>query len=374
MGIRLNKVLTELDINLQTAVDYLKAHKEFGEIRDDATTLTKISDDQYEALVDMFSKEKSELENAPMTYAPSPSRKQIVLGKIDVSKFHLGTHPKPQQHDAKTINPPSSTKNSATDSYDVFISYSRGDFVKDDVVIPGNPISAILDCFDKNGIRYWVDREGIFSGQEFIEVITHAIANSKMLVFVSSEQSNQSMYTAGEIFEAIDEKKLIIPVRIDNTPYNSKFKLLIRPLDYIDYCQQPNSALSSLVRAVNKEKERIRKIELEEKEYELRRERELMKERIVKEIPEKIKDFQSLSGQQDFVLRELYAMSKSIGIKSKRCPICDTEMPIDAPYCTRCAWHFAPLYGIYGLDLTPVHDENQLDIARQLWQKIRPHE
>ncbi len=59
MGVRLNKVLTELNIGLQTAVDYLKKKSSLGEIRDDATTNTKISDEQYEALVREFSSDKA---------------------------------------------------------------------------------------------------------------------------------------------------------------------------------------------------------------------------------------------------------------------------------------------------------------------------
>lgn len=54
MGVRLNKVLTELNIGLQMAVDYLK-QENIGEIKDDATINTKITDDQYEALVSHFS-------------------------------------------------------------------------------------------------------------------------------------------------------------------------------------------------------------------------------------------------------------------------------------------------------------------------------
>ena len=59
MGVRLNKVLTELNIGLQTAVDFLKKKSSLGEIRDDATTNTKISDEQYEALVQQFSGDKA---------------------------------------------------------------------------------------------------------------------------------------------------------------------------------------------------------------------------------------------------------------------------------------------------------------------------
>ena len=54
MSIRLNKVLSELNIGLQTAVDFLKNKKNLGEIEDDAKLTTKISDEQYEALVTEF--------------------------------------------------------------------------------------------------------------------------------------------------------------------------------------------------------------------------------------------------------------------------------------------------------------------------------
>ena len=38
--------------------------------------------------------------------------------------------------------------------YDVFISYSRKDYVKDNEEIPDNPITAIMDCFDQNDVSY----------------------------------------------------------------------------------------------------------------------------------------------------------------------------------------------------------------------------
>ena len=60
------------------------------------------------------------------------------------------------------------------------------------------------------------------------------------------------MWTAGEIFEALDGEKAIIPVKIDNSQYNKKFKLLIRPLDYIDYQENPQNALKDLLRAIKK--------------------------------------------------------------------------------------------------------------------------
>ena len=75
MGIRLNKVLTELNIGLQTAVDFLKKKSSLGEIRDDATTNTKISDEQYAALVQEFSGDKAVKTQAGMLFPKKDKKK-----------------------------------------------------------------------------------------------------------------------------------------------------------------------------------------------------------------------------------------------------------------------------------------------------------
>lgn len=57
MGIRLNKVITELNIGLQTAIEFLR-NNHIGDINNDAKPATKISDDQYNALVKKFGADK----------------------------------------------------------------------------------------------------------------------------------------------------------------------------------------------------------------------------------------------------------------------------------------------------------------------------
>ena len=69
MSIRLNKVLTELNIGLQTAVDFLKNKRSLGEIRDDANLSTKISDEQYHALVAQFKGDKDIKNEAEKMFA-----------------------------------------------------------------------------------------------------------------------------------------------------------------------------------------------------------------------------------------------------------------------------------------------------------------
>jgi|GEM_PF-642507 len=254
--------------------------------------------------------------------------------------------------------------------YDVFISYSRRDYVDESYnVIPGNAIAEIQNVFDENGITYWFDKDGIYSGQEFIEIITGAIAESKMLIFISSKHSNESIWTAGEIFEALDGEKAIIPVKIDNSQYNKKFKLLIRPLDYIDYQENPQNALKDLLRAINKVKEDIAQKQREEEKLRQEKEAEAKKEKIKEEISILAKDCQRLTLQQIDVVKQIFEKQTYIGNTTKICPICDKEVSISSNFCNRCGWTFPILYYIDGNDTYQL-DEKQLSVARTNWRSI----
>ena len=254
--------------------------------------------------------------------------------------------------------------------YDVFISYSRRDYVDESYnVIPGNAIAEIQNVFDENGITYWFDKDGIYSGQEFIEIITGAIAESKILIFISSKHSNESMWTAGEIFEALDGEKAIIPVKIDNSQYNKKFKLLIRPLDYIDYQENPQNALKDLLRAINKVKEDIAQKQREEEKLRQEKEAEAKKEKIKEEISVLAKDCQRLTLQQIDVVKQIFEKQTYIGNTTKICPICDKEVSISSNFCSRCGWTFPILYYIDGNNTYQL-DEKQLSVARTNWRSI----
>ncbi len=76
MGIRLNKALTELNIGLQTAVDFLKNKKGLGEIKDNANLTTKISDEQYQALVNEFKGDKDVKNEAEKIFAKKAKEKK----------------------------------------------------------------------------------------------------------------------------------------------------------------------------------------------------------------------------------------------------------------------------------------------------------
>ena len=132
---------------------------------------------------------------------------------------------------------------------DVFISYSRKDYVVNGIPIANGVISKIKKSLDKNNISYWFDEEGIYSGDEFAGVITRAIRTSKIFLFISSVNSNQSLWTSNEISTALEYKKIIIPFRLDNSPYNDSVMMKIVSLDRIDFDNQ-EIAIAKLLRAI----------------------------------------------------------------------------------------------------------------------------
>lgn len=249
--------------------------------------------------------------------------------------------------------------------YDVFISYSRQDYVDDhEVVKADSPVKAILDFLDAHQISYWFDKEGIYSGSEFVEVIANAIADSKMMIFVSSEHSNESIYTAGEIFEAIENNQLIIPIKIDGSKYNKKFKLLLNPLDYIDFSK--NDALTDLLKAVENEKARIAKIEADEA---LRREelkKREWKKSVKHEIQEQANELQKLKETRNALLASIYKKLRSIDITQKQCPVCESKVDIEVDYCQACGWFFPSLSEIEGMDIEV--DKSALILAKSRWE------
>ncbi|MGM9766438.1 MAG: TIR domain-containing protein [Candidatus Cryptobacteroides sp.] len=135
--------------------------------------------------------------------------------------------------------------------FDVFISYSRKDYVDEhNVKIPDNPVSAIKDLLTRNNISYWFDEEGIYHGDTFAEKIASNLEKSLMVLFLASKHSNASKWTSKEIAAANAWNKKIIPVRLDNTSYNKTVILYISDLDYVEYYKDPQSAAKSILNTI----------------------------------------------------------------------------------------------------------------------------
>ncbi len=110
--------------------------------------------------------------------------------------------------------------------YDVFISYSRHDT---------NVVNQFVDRLEREGFSVWIDRDGIESGDAFKRIILQAIKNSAVVLFFSSQHSNQSSWTAKEIGVAVKYQKTVIPILLDGSNFNEEVEFDLINLDFIDY-------------------------------------------------------------------------------------------------------------------------------------------
>jgi O-acetyl-ADP-ribose deacetylase (regulator of RNase III) len=109
---------------------------------------------------------------------------------------------------------------------DIFISYSRKD---------SKTVKHICEWLEKSGYKCWLDVNGMFSGISYKKIIVDAIKRSKVLLFMSSENSNKSRNVVSEVAIAVEYGKKIMPVRLDMSPYSESIEYDIINHDYVIY-------------------------------------------------------------------------------------------------------------------------------------------
>ena len=121
MSIRLNKAISELNIGLQTAVDFLKKRSELGNAPEGPNS--KLTDEQYKALVEAYKSDKEERTQAEKLLQKKPKEKKrsekkterqqqkyTPLGKIDLDSIGK----KPSAQSAASASKPEGNKAKAS--------------------------------------------------------------------------------------------------------------------------------------------------------------------------------------------------------------------------------------------------------------------
>lgn len=265
--------------------------------------------------------------------------------------------------------------------YDVFISYSRRDYVDENKkIIPGNIVSQIKEVLEENEISYWMDEKGIFNGDEYAKQIARYIRRSKLFLFISTANSNASEWTSDEIATARMYKKKILPFKYDDTLYNEDVILFIAKLDFINYYENPEHALLKLLDSIKKSLKELEEAKRQEEELKLqklreeeelrkRKEEEEKKEEVKKEIKIHAEDCRRLIVQQKTIIKQLVNKNIFVGHESKICPVCNTSVSLSKHFCEKCGWQFPTLYSLDGSEIEAL-DEVQLSIARTNWQSL----
>lgn len=274
--------------------------------------------------------------------------------------------------------------------YHVFISYSRDDdsnFVNEKA--SESPIGQILQSFEKAHIKPWIDREGKYIGENYLKEIVKGIDNSEMMLFVSSEKSNNSYYAIKEVCYAADNKMKILPLLLDDTPFNEEIKLLFSAKDKRWYHLNTSKTLEELTNSIKKHIEDIAQKEIEKAEAEeAERQRiEAEKERKRIEAEEKIriakleKEIENIKKRiidyvekQQACMKDLLAKEKDLNKSSdgvKECPVCQTSITdLGADYCDICGWHFATPKELVSPEMQKMY-EDRLHASQTIWTEKR---
>ena len=156
--------------------------------------------------------------------------------------------------------------------YDVFISYSRADYLDDNnVIISDSPIVPILNTLESNCMTYWIDIDGNNATNQYMTKIAKAISCSNYVIFISSERSNgiDSYWPIKEILFACENRKKILPIKIDNSEFHDDLVLPLAGLDILEYYKNPQQSLVKLVKVVSNsgETDFLKKISVKQKIY-----------------------------------------------------------------------------------------------------------
>ncbi len=122
MGIRLNKAIRELNIGLQTAVEFLEKRKNLGEVKNDLSF--KLNDAQYNALCETFKSDKEVRTEAEKLFPKKPKEKKRVLESVEASSSATASSSVRQQYkplgkiDLDSIGKSSVAKSATHDSSD----------------------------------------------------------------------------------------------------------------------------------------------------------------------------------------------------------------------------------------------------------------
>lgn len=109
-------------------------------------------------------------------------------------------------------------------SHDVFISYSSLDKEIADT---------ICDSLEKMNIKCWYAPRNIEPGSEWAESIVKAIENSKILVLIFTENSNNSKQVLREVTCAVDNGISIVPIKISDTQPTESFRYYLNSTQWI---------------------------------------------------------------------------------------------------------------------------------------------
>lgn len=121
--------------------------------------------------------------------------------------------------------------------HDVFISYSTVD---------SRLAHDIQSYLERNGILCWIAPRDIPSGSNYTKEIPAAIRGCKVFLLLLTKNAQQSHWVLKELDSAVNERKVIIPMVLDDTPLSDEFGFLLSGAQRHPACPFSVEVLESL--------------------------------------------------------------------------------------------------------------------------------
>ena len=119
--------------------------------------------------------------------------------------------------------------------YDVFISHSSADLAISE---------KLYEYLEANGIKCWIDSKNVTG--LYARSIIEGIKLSQIMVLVLSSNSNVSPHVENEVDNAFNERKIIIPFRIEDIEMSDVLLYYLRKSHYVDGYLDPVAAFDEL--------------------------------------------------------------------------------------------------------------------------------
>jgi hypothetical protein len=113
---------------------------------------------------------------------------------------------------------------------DIFVSYAS----------PDREIAfRIVGFLENQGISCWVAPRDVPPGVEYGQAIIDGIEQSRALVLILSDQSNDSMFVKKEVERAVSKTKPVLPVRIREVTPSGSLEFFISSAQWVDAFKSP---------------------------------------------------------------------------------------------------------------------------------------
>lgn len=123
----------------------------------------------------------------------------------------------------------------------VFISYSSSD---KDIA------EYLCEQLELNGIKCWIAPRNETGGKTYAEAIVVAIKTAEVVLLVSSVSILSSEHVLSEVAIAFDEKKIILPFKIDDSEYNDNYRYYLSRKHWINAFPEPRKKMNELLETV----------------------------------------------------------------------------------------------------------------------------